>query len=293
MNAKPPSTVKAPEASDSDTADMADDVRPTNRASSKPPHRYSRLMMLSLVLAGMLLVTVVAYFAFGFELITGELGALAALGTVSLILVAQFIRFRERISLRTLLIIITLLAIGLAFFGRYAAEARDESNAVEVLVADGAVAAYGKRGHQSKKYIRTENGWYLPGWVEDWFGTAFFSPLRELKLNKPDLGDAHLALLSEIRQLESLEVLSSGITAEGLAAMPIVPGIKDLSLDTPKVSEKSLERIGQLRDLKSLRITRPRRQGAGGGLPRLPLHPNHLPLPPNQLSSFGFLIWNS
>ncbi len=231
------------------------ELRQEPASKRKPAQRFSRLTTLSLVLLGMLVVGAVAHYGLGLDFLTGQIGAVVALGAVGLFLLGQFIRFRQRISLRTLLMIVTVLAIVLAFIGRNVADRRSETIAVEQLVERGAEATYGDwRKMEIDDFFVTESGWHLPIWVRDWMGEGYFLKLRRLRLNQGDIKDQDLALLAEIKSLESLSVSNHQITATGIANIPLTPGLKSLSLSWQQVSPESVARLGEMRDLKILQV---------------------------------------
>ncbi len=235
----------------------------SNSRSAKHPastahQRFNRTTVLSFVLFGMLAVAAVAYFAFDVTLLNGQLGVLAALGAISLFLVGQFIRFRQRISLRTMLIIIAVLAAGLAYVGRRLADTQAETDAVDTLVELGAQATFGTETNNDD-YFETEGGWYLPIWTRDLLGASFFSNVQHLQLRSPQIKDRHLPLLAEIRQLESLGLSNSSITAEGISNMPLVRGVNSVDINWQQISPESAARLAEFPELESLHIDfRPR-----------------------------------
>ncbi len=269
MNTAPKAslTPTAQQKSGEQSADAAQQQSPKKKAQQ----RFSRLTTFSLVLLAILAVAGVAHYVFGIELLNGQLGVLALLGAIAVFLIGQFIRFRERISLRTLLIIVTVLAIGMAYFGRNLADSRNETNVVEQLVEAGAVATYGKLRQPSGEYFRTEDGYYLPIWIRDWMGAGFFSNLRELDLSRAGMKDEHLAMLADIRSLESLDLCNSNLSAAGVAQLPLIPGLQRLHLTWDQIAPESMEHIGRVRDLKSVWVRPPNN---AFGAPNGPLPPS-------------------
>lgn len=236
-------------------------------SSLQKPLRFSRTMLFTFVLIGMLVVAAVAHYMFNVNLRTGQLAAVVALGVVSLFLVGQLVRFRARVSLRTLLIVISVLAVGLAYVGRRIAMSRTQHIAVQKLVDLGAKATYSRETRLNEDYFETEDGWYLPTWLHDLLGAGFFTDLREISFAGSEVEDHHLALLQDIRHLEAISLRGPDITAAGIARMPVVHGVEYLDMDSRQVTPESLERLSEFRHLESVMVLWPFDAGSNASDP--------------------------
>jgi hypothetical protein len=177
-----------------------------------------------------------------------------AIGAIGLLLIGQFIRFRQKISLRTLLIIVTVLSIGLAYVGRHITDARNEDAAIEQLLEVGARIEYSGPKQHDREYFRTENGWLVPIWTKNWLGAGFFSPVKAISLGDPKIADKHLVLLAEIREVETLELWSKSFTAVGVVQMPLPPGVREMTLSWECVSPESLAHLANMPELQKLYV---------------------------------------
>lgn len=223
---------------------------------SQPQTRFSRLTMLLLVLGGVVLSVAACWWFFGLQLTSGQLAVVAGASAVVLACVGQAIRYRFRISLRTGLIVVAVLAAVFAFAGRRIMDARRESSALDQLVARGNLVKY----HQASRifarppqgYFRSPDGTAYPNWLRDVLGLTYFNPPKEIGLRRAD--DAQLALLSSVRQAELLTLSSPDITADGVAQMPVVPQVQTIALVWDQVTPQSVERLRQYTSMTTLTV---------------------------------------
>ncbi len=217
--------------------------------------RFSRTTLYTIALVGMIAVGLVAYFGFDVQLHNGQLAVIAFLALIPLLAIGQFIRHRQRISLRTLLIIVAVLGVGLAIIGRKVAEVRRETLAMETLVERGGRVTYGAAQQQAdSEFFETEGGWFLPTWIKDWTGDAYFLPLRVVSLANADVEDEDLALLTDIRGAEWLRLHNPNISAEGIANMSLPTGVKRLSLNWHQLTQESAAHLASLPDLEQVSV---------------------------------------
>lgn len=188
-------------------------------------------------------------------------------------------------SIRTLLILMTLTAIGLAFWTRVYQRVRDQKTAnARVLDLGG-----------KTKFRQTRRVW---PWVQKLVGDDFFQEIISVDLDKTLVTDADLELLGKLRGMRSLslngfslsdpertlaynpnllpsQISSAGIRRLGpqrylesarLANTPIDdealhkialwPLLESLDLKGTRVTSRGIQRLGNLERLKSLNMSR-------------------------------------
>jgi hypothetical protein len=182
-----------------------------------------------------------------------------------------------RFSLRSLLILITVLSIWL---GVKVNQARRQKEAVAALRQLGATVYY---SHQRRDTFPNSydlaNDLSVPGWLRELAGDDFFQSAACVQVLGPVTDDAlvHLAALPHLESLK-LSLGGAGVSDAGLANLPrpdrlvycLVDGtsvgdefvkrlagarrLETLSLGGTRVSEQGLRSLGELSELKSLAL---------------------------------------
>ncbi len=229
-------------------------VAPPTRAGQQ---RFGRTTMLLVVLIGTLVAVAFYAFVLGVTYSNGQLAAAVLATCAALWLATQLVRYRFRISLRTFLIAMAVLAAGLAYVGKDFVDARRETAAVKSLNELGVVVSYGDLIPSNAESFQTTGGIRLPIWIRDAVGESYFRRIRNVRFRDSSLEDANLGLLEDLRGAQSLDVRNSKITARGLAFLPIVPEMNTIHLQWEQLSPESVSRLNQQPDLHTVQVTYP------------------------------------
>ncbi len=169
-------------------------------------------------------------------------------------------------SLRTFLIVLTLLAMGLGYVSFRAREQREAVARINEL-----------GGHIQYDYQRGSNpkpsppGW---PWLRRLVGDEYFQDVAFVNLGNTKVSDADLRLISKLRRTKILTLDGTNISDEGLASIRGMSELQSLGLMKTKVTTEGIRRM------------RPPRTGSTVRLAETSIGDDALP----NLSSCGFLI---
>ena len=151
----------------------------------------------------------------------------------------RFLRF----SMRGLIVLVLLIAIGMGWLVRSAQIQRD------------AVAAIHEAGGQADYHLLrdTAGTTWAPNWLVAYVGIDYFDHIRQVTLNQ-DATDAELANVARLSGLEYISASSTRVTDKGLEYV-----------DTPstRVTDKGLVCLSGLTTLQSLELPNSRITDAG------------------------------
>jgi hypothetical protein len=121
-------------------------------------------------------------------------------------------------SLRTLLIVVTLLALPLCWLGLKVDEARQQQTAVVAIRKLGGFVAY---DYQFDSQGHDLPGATLPGpaWLHSLLGDDFFRNVYGVILLDPSVKDADLEQLKALTQLRYVSVFGTNVTDVGVAKL--------------------------------------------------------------------------
>lgn len=118
---------------------------------------------------------------------------------------------------------------------------------------------------KSSDWLRTKVGWGLPGVRPKQY-------LGSLILMGPEITDADMRLLADLRRLESLEFYETRVSDDGLRPLRDLKGLTRLVFD-PQITDAGLEHLSDLGHLTTLDLINTRVRGEGlshlSGLSRL------------------------
>lgn len=138
-------------------------------------------------------------------------------------------------SLRTFLIVLTLLAMGL---GYVSFRAREQRAAVARIKELG--------GHIQYDYQRGSNpkpsppGW---PWLRRLVGDEYFQDVAFVKLDKTQVSDADLRLISKLRRAKTLSLNWTNVSDEGLSSIRGMSELNYLGLWKTKVTSEGIRRM--------------------------------------------------
>ena len=171
-------------------------------------------------------------------------------------------RWRQ-ISLRTLLLLITLFGVGLGWFVNRGERQRRAVAALKEI--GGIILYYDSRLPSARKFLELSR--WLPRDYFDDVGAVIlsdrnvtdadmvhlkvFTRLQRLELNDTQVTDGGLAHIEELNQIRSLFLADTQVTDAGLAQIQEMNRLRWLTLDRTQVSDAGLP---QLKGLTCLRV---------------------------------------
>jgi hypothetical protein len=163
-----------------------------------------------------------------------------------------------RYSLRTMLLVLTALALWL---GMQTDRAIKQRRAVQIVERLGGVVHY---HHQLTDDPRRQFDWkrepWAPRWLMDIFGDDYFVAAYEIYVNpaKPSevqISDEEFAMLCDVTSLRSLCLWRMPISDEDFAHVEKLPYLKTLRLDSRELTDEGLQHVASLRRLENLWLT--------------------------------------
>jgi uncharacterized protein YjbI with pentapeptide repeats len=134
-------------------------------------------------------------------------------------------------SLRTLLLLVVLVAIGLSFFASWLQEARRQQMAVEKLEALGAEVWY--EGEEEQVIER---------WARNLFGLEH-GVVVGVDLSGRQVTDAGLEHLKGLTSLQDLDLTGTQVTDAGLEHLKALTSLQVLDLSGTQVTDAGLEHL--------------------------------------------------
>ena len=145
-------------------------------------------------------------------------------------------------SLRTLLVVMTVLCVGPGSYIAYEQQkARRQRTAVEAMEKLGGSIEYDNARPRRSAAVR----WLL--------GDDTFRNLRRVDFRtSPSITDADLVHLELFPQLDTLDVTDRQVTDAGLAHLAGLTNLQRLSLDVAKITDAGLQQLASLTNLQRL-----------------------------------------
>lgn len=174
-------------------------------------------------------------------------------------------------SLRTLFVVITLLAVWL---GIHTHSARLQKRSVAAVHEYGGRVRYdfqypqGTYGRDDLDYSATSR---VPQWMLDSVGIDFFHDVVEVTIDReydygrqnPSADDGLIRSLYGLPELRRLGLSHCGVSDEGLRGLSRFSSLEDLDLSYSSITDDALSRIGSLTSLKWLDLGHTRINGRG------------------------------
>lgn len=161
-------------------------------------------------------------------------------------------------SLRTLLIVMTIIAVGLGWWSH---KARQQREAVAALEKAGGLAVYDFQERQLDKPP------YWPRWLIGILGIDYFADVTAAGSTEifPALAMTNAALepLGALPRLRALNLDTTQISDEGMQHLKRFHALEWLNLNSTQVTDAGLEQLKDLRGLKELNLTQTRVTDAG------------------------------
>ena len=166
---------------------------------------------------------------------------------------------RIRFSLRTLLIVTTLLAIAIGYLAAEYKVVRDRNRVVAALTRSGAFVAF-DQGPNEYDGIKAWLGILEVSIVaginsdETMELLAGMNKLRSVTVG-PGVTDAGLAHIQELTAIEELKIVSDAVTENGLQSVSRLKGLKRLTISGRQITDDGLRHLADLKNLESLDLS--------------------------------------
>ena len=164
----------------------------------------------------------------------------------------ELIRWRLRISLKTLFALITLVSVVCGSFGAWILSAQQQRRRTRAITQLGGYVRRDIRHGLDGKVI-TQDGWVLPEWLLDTFGADFFARVDEVRFYQTRITDNDLTHL-DLHGFRILGLHGDGITDQGVAQLTKYQELRELWLSATRVSDDELQSLQQLPNLETLSL---------------------------------------
>jgi hypothetical protein len=153
-----------------------------------------------------------------------------------------------QISLRMLILLITLCAIGVGFLAK---RARDQRLVVQRVRELGGHVTYDYKWDANGNYSRDARppGW---AWLRNPIGDEYFQEVVEVHCDKTKITDDDLRLLARLPKLRVLALNQTGISDEGLTHVSQLMTLTYLGLNGTKITDAGLQCVAKLPALTDL-----------------------------------------
>ena len=191
---------------------------------------------------------------------------LIAVGSVGLAMVLMFLWFlaalvfrrRFQYSIRSLLVLMVVVAVACGWLATAKKRATAQRAAVEAIEQAGGGVSYDYEGDGSEPVE-------LPGpaWLRELLGDNLFVDLTEVMANQPEFSDAGLEHFDGLTQLRRLWMDHTKISDAGPEHLKGLSQLQDLGLGITKISDAGLEHLKGLTQLQNLDLGITRISDAG------------------------------
>jgi Leucine-rich repeat (LRR) protein len=168
-------------------------------------------------------------------------------------------------SLRTLLALVVVAAIGLGFLAVPMHRARAQREAVEALLQAGADVEY-----DYQRQTDAAGSWVYcaeppgPEWLRKILGNDFFADVVDVSFFHDErVSDHDLRHLCALSNLRELSIIEGKVTDAGLAHVTGLPNLREVRLSNLPITDESLVHLGRLTWLEKLELEGARITDAG------------------------------
>jgi Leucine-rich repeat (LRR) protein len=138
-----------------------------------------------------------------------------------------------QISLRAVLVLVTLLCVGLSL---WVGPAERQRRAVAAIDKFGGSVRYGELAAGERFPVT---------FLRRWLSPDYFDEVEEVDLTGTQVTDAGLAHLQGLTGLQGLWLINTQVTDAGLAHLQGLTGLQVLSLDNTQVTDAGLAKLRQ------------------------------------------------
>ncbi len=150
-------------------------------------------------------------------------------------------RRRIRFTTRTLLTVVSLVAILCAFFGaRAVREGRER-------IATAQITRFGGRFDYEHARSLADDGW--PSRLMSFLLYEDLARVTHVSLDRTAILDDDLAILASLPNLEGLDISNTEITDAGIVHLAMIPNLKYINAHNTKLSETGVDELKSRRPL--------------------------------------------
>ncbi len=177
--------------------------------------------------------------------------------------VGELVRQRFRVSLRTMLLVVTVAGVLIAMFGNRSNRAREQRLAVAKLKnihspldADRPprVDIQYVTSRQNSRFLVTPDGWVVPGWVASALGKDFFVRTKAVSFSFQDLTVGRPLAEIDLNHFRLLTVHHCRVDGDVIRRISHVPNLSDLELVQSGLRDSDLAHFDQMKHLRRLRL---------------------------------------
>jgi len=160
-------------------------------------------------------------------------------------------------SVRSLLVVLTVLAIALAWLAAKRHRARRQHAAAEALADAGAVVYYDYHVDPDGAIFALPDDSAkpdVPRWLLQLLGRDFFSDVVIVEVHSNTFSDKDMVHIKELRRLQRLEVFGTQVTDSGLLHVSELHDLEELNLAITPITDGGLRHLTGLRKLQYLHL---------------------------------------
>jgi hypothetical protein len=185
------------------------------------------------------------------------LAALAAVGVAFLVMLlwlaaSLLFRWRFQFSIRSLLVLVVVVAIPCSWMGVEMKKAREQKEAVGSIKKLRGGNWYDYRFQKPVNPLRSPSGPPEPAWLRNLLGEDFFATVVDVAFAYLSTGDTGLKHLRGLTQLQSLWLYHTKVTDEGLEHLEGLTKVQKLYLSHTQVTDVGLEHLKGMTQLRRL-----------------------------------------
>jgi hypothetical protein len=152
-------------------------------------------------------------------------------------------------SLRSLLLLVLLVSLGMSWVAVKIERGRQQKEAVEEIEKLGGLVAY------DYQQVYRSVGPSGPVWLRNWLGKDLFATVVEVRFTSASGTDAELEHLKGMTQLQKLDLHGTQVTDAGLEHLEGMTKLQALWLHETKVSDAGLEYLKGMTQLQVLTLS--------------------------------------
>lgn len=161
---------------------------------------------------------------------------------------------RPQFTLRTLLVLVVLVSIACAWFGKEVNRAHQQQRTVGELQKAGGIVQYDYQWSEATERFDPFVGPPTPVWFRRIFGEHVLVSVIRVTLVNRDFDDEDLARLSTFSDLQILTVSGTGLTDAGLAHLAKMKNLRKLDLSRTGITDAGLRHLTGLTRLQTLSL---------------------------------------
>lgn len=191
---------------------------------------------------------------------------LIAVASVVVVVLGMFVWFglavvfrrRFQFSLRSLLVLVVIVAIPCSWLAVEMKKSREQREVVQAVVT-----ARGFVFYDFERFISPPSIPRCPAWLQQPLGEEFFSDITVVNLMDQQIPDAGLEHLKRLTKLEFLDLGDSSVSDAGLECLEGLTTLEYLYLAQTQASDAGMEHLKGLSELRELNLSQTKVSNAG------------------------------